>query len=562
MFQELIQKYFVDNSHRVAVEMKPDAELEAQRLQEEEASLAGIKKGMSASQLEEILAAALSLREAQEAPDSPEARSTLPRLALEDIDPVSKELPSELLASSRVKDATVLVHDLETSGILYADVAFDYSAIDEADLELLPLFTRMLMEAGTAKMDTTALSRKLGAHTGGVSLSTHNDLKSSGNKVVDSDDVVLYLVARGKAVAEKVPILFDLMSDILLTADFGNKNRAVEMLKESKVRKESAILSSGHSYGATRLGSRGSFLGHLNEVTGGLTSVRAAGPLLEEATRDWPSVQTRLERMRAAIVRKGSNAVVVNLTGNKELIDSALPTVESFVASLPASKEQKPKSILTKWSQSERLPRLNEAFTMPTQVNYVVMGGPILAQGSEVKGSYAVASRHLSTGYLWDQVRVVGGAYGGFARFSEATGRFVYMSYRDPNCINTIETYDGAADALSEAELSSEDLLQAVIGTIGDLDGPLTADQKGYAALSQHLNGESAEDRQKWRTSILNTKGQDFKDFAKHLGELRATGRIVVFGSQQAIDAANAKLPEDRRLLVEPALTGFTSKNE
>jgi Zn-dependent M16 (insulinase) family peptidase len=562
VFQELIQKYFVDNSHRVAVEMKPDAELEAQRLQEEEASLAGIKKGMSASQLEEILAAALSLREAQEAPDSPEARSTLPRLALEDIDPASKELPSELLASSRVKDATVLVHELETSGILYADVAFDYSAINEADLELLPLFTRMLMEAGTAKMDTTALSRKLGAHTGGVSLSTHNDLKSSGNKVVDSDDVVLYLVARGKAVAEKVPILFDLMSDILLTADFGNKNRAVEMLKESKVRKESAILSSGHSYGATRLGSRGSFLGHLNEVTGGLTSVRAAGPLLEEATRDWPSVQTRLERMRAAIVRKGCDAVVVNLTGNKELIESALPTVESFVASLPAGKQQKPKSILTKWSQSERLPRLNEAFTMPTQVNYVVMGGPILAQGSEVKGSYAVASRHLSTGYLWDQVRVVGGAYGGFARFSEATGRFVYMSYRDPNCINTIETYDGAADALSETELSSEDLLQAVIGTIGDLDGPLTADQKGYAALSQHLNGESADDRQKWRTSILNTKGQDFKDFAKHLGELRATGRIVVFGSQQAIDAANAKLPEDRRLLVEPALTGFTSKNE
>jgi len=38
--------------------------------------------------------------------------------------------------------------------------------------------------------------------------------------------------------------------------------------------------------------------------------------------------------------------------------------------------------------------------------------------------------RYLSNGYLWDTVRVMGGAYGGFARFNLDSGRFVYMSYR------------------------------------------------------------------------------------------------------------------------------------
>lgn len=555
VFQDLLKKYFIDNTHRVAVQMKPDAEMEARRLREEEAAMAKIKEGMSAQQLEQVVLDAQRLRAAQEAVDSPEARAALPQLALTDIDPLSKELPSEVLDCC--KGATVLVHHLETSGVLYADVAFDYSAIDEADLELLPLFMRMLMEAGTAQMDTTTLSRKIGANTGGIGLSTHNDIKAAGNTVVDPDKVLLYLVARGKAVAEKVPILFDLMANILLTADFGNQKRAVEMLKESKVRKESAILSSGHSFGATRLGSRSSFLGHLNEVTSGLTSVRAAGPLLDAATNDWPAIQARLERMRQAIVRQGKGAVVVNLTGNRDLVDGALPTVEKFVSALPSAAQHQHQHIdvVSAWRQQERLPRLNEAFVMPSQVNYVVMGGPILQPGAEVKGSYAVASRFLSTGYLWDQVRVVGGAYGGFARFGQTTGRFVYMSYRDPNCINTIETYDGAPEALSEAELSSEDLLQAVIGTIGDLDGPMTADQKGFAALEQFLSGETALDRQQWRTSILSTKGEDFKEFARHLGELRASGRIVVFGAQQAIDAANAKLPESRQMQVQPALS-------
>lgn len=548
--------------------MKPDADLEARRLREEEALLAQVKKGMTSSQLEQVLRDVHSLREAQEAPDSAEARATLPRLSLEDIDPVSKELPSELVTATpgavSLNDATVLAHHLETSGILYVDVAFDYSTIEEADLELLPLFTRMLMEAGTAQMDSTSLSRKIGANTGGISLSTHNDLKSAGSKVVDSDDVLLYLVARGKAVADKVPVLFTLISDILLTADFSNQKRAIELLKESKARKESAVLSSGHTFAATRLGSRGSFLGHLNEITGGLTSVRAAGPLLDRATNDWPSVQTRLEKMREVIVRKGKEAVVVNLTGNKELIGGALPTVDKFIAFLPAAAKQAPplQNIISGWKARERLPRLNEAFVMPSQVNYVGMGGPILPPGAEVKGSYSVASRYLSTGYLWDQVRVVGGAYGGFARFAPSTGRFLYLSYRDPNCINTIETYDGAATALTETDLSSEDLLQAVIGTIGDLDGPMTADQKGFASLEQFLNGESAEDRQKWRTSILQTQAEDFREFAARLTELRSSGRIVVFGAQQAIDAANAKLPADRKLKMESALAGLKDTEE
>ena len=182
------------------------------------------------------------------------------------------------------------------------------------------------------------------------------------------------------------------------------------------------------------------------------------------------------------------------------------------------------------------------------------MGGAILQPGDEVKASYSVSSRYLNTGYLWDTIRVMGGAYGGFARFSEATGRFVYISYRDPNCLNTLNTYDATPDALTEAEISSEDVLQAVIGAIGDLDAPMGPDQKGFESLVQFINGETKEDRQRWRTGILNTKSSDFKEFANHLSKLRESGTIVVFGASQAIESANLKLPEHKKMIVEQAL--------
>ena len=41
-------------------------------------------------------------------------------------------------------------------------------------------------------------------------------------------------------------------------------------------------------------------------------------------------------------------------------------------------------------------------------------------------------------------MRVVGGAYGGFCRFDPRSGDFKYLSYRDPNLGQTLETYDGA----------------------------------------------------------------------------------------------------------------------
>ena len=563
MFQDLLKEHFVHNLHQVVVEMTADSSLEEKRLDEERALLSSIKEGMTPAQLQAIVQDTLILREAQEAVDSSEARATLPRLGLEDIDPIAKELPIEVLdetalRSAGIADASVLLHHSETSGILYADVAFDYSGVEQEDLELLPLFTRMLMESGTEKYDLAVLTRKIGTSTGGIGVSLHNDYKSAGCRVVEPDQALLYLLIRGKAVKQHLPVLFELFTDILLSANLGNQKRALEMLRESKARKESAILSSGHSYAATRISSQSSFLGHLNEVTSGLTSVRTAGALLERVSSDWPAIETRLNRMRQSIIRKSKGGVVVNLTGDEKLTKAALPHVKSFLETLPTGATTSTMDVVSKWKSTRTVPLspANEGFVLPSQVNYVALGGPVLVPGNISKGSYSVATRFLSTGYLWDQVRVVGGAYGGFARFSETTGRFVYLSYRDPNCIDTLEAYNSAPDALSEADLSSEELLQAVIGSIGDLDAPMSADQKGFASLMQYLNGETAQDRQRLRTDVLATTQADFKEFAAHLSKLRESGTIVVFGSQHAIDEANNKLPEHRRMAVEQALLG------
>eukprot|EP01038_Epipyxis_sp_PR26KG_P012907 gene12907-17297_t len=395
VFQNLLKEYFVNNNHRVTVEMIPDLEMESKRVADEESKLSEIKNKLSETEIENIIEMTKKLKEAQQAVDSPEARATLPTLSLDDIDPIARELPIEI-SNKFGNDAVLLTHPLQTSGILYAEVLFDYSGIDLEDMELLPLFSRMLIETGTTSYDETQLSRKIGSTTGGISVSYHNDIKSSLGTVANTDDVLLYLMIRGKAVTENVPILFDLFNEILQHSNLNNQKRAIEMLKESKVRKESSVLSAGHSYGAARLSGRSSFLGYLGEVTGGLTSVREAASLLEKAEQDWPSIQSRLMRMREAMVKKGG--IVVNLTGDKSILDTSMPTIDTFIQGIPkASNDFKPKKMLSQWDNSKLLPLQNEAFIIPSQVNYVVKGGTILKPGERVPGSYSVVSRFLST---------------------------------------------------------------------------------------------------------------------------------------------------------------------
>jgi presequence protease len=575
VFQELLKKYLVENTHRLRAEAIPDSQLESKQQEEERQRLERVKSSLSSEQIESIVSSSEVLRQAQLKEDSPEAKATIPRLSLEDIDRKNKEVPIavETIPEHNVK---LVTHDIQSNGILYTDIAFDMSAISFEDLPYLPLFVRMLTEAGTATYDEVALSRKIGSQTGGISTSMHTDIKHFPNgEISTGDDALFYLVVRGKATEAKVPIMLNLMSDMLLNSKLSNQRRAVEILRESKARKESAVITSGHSFAATRLAARHSFLGYVSEQLSGVTSVRQAGVMLQTAEKNWPEIEARLMSIRDKIVNKKN--VLINLTAAQTLLDSSRPAISSFLSTLPESSGSTSTTIQSEWKQqksSKLLPMINEGFSVPSQVNYVLKGGPIFSPGEKVSSSFKVITRYLSNSYLWDNVRVVGGAYGGFAQFSDVSGRLSFASYRDPNLLKTLEVYDNAPKALDPEEIPPESLKDSIIGTIGDMDSPQSPDQKGdshlcclfnlcspifcigYGSFLEYLAGDSPEDRQRVRDQVLSTGIDDVKDYVKRLSDFPKKASVVVFGSQSALEQANKELAEP--LKIESAIQAQT----
>ena len=182
----------------------------------------------------------------------------------------------------------------------------------------------------------------------------------------------------------------------------------------------------------------------------------------------------------------------------------------------------------------------DEGLTLPAQVNYVGKGGNLFGLGYELKGSIGVVTKFLRNTYLWDRVRVQGGAYGAFCTFDHFTGVFTYASYRDPNLQATVEAYDGAAAFLQNLQLPAEELTKSIIGTIGELDSYQLPDAKGYVSMVRELTEVDDEYRQQMRDAVLATTTADFHEFGDVLARLNDVGRVVVLGSKDAIEEANA----------------------
>lgn len=558
VFQDMIKNLLLNNSHRSTVEMVPSKTLEAEQLQDEADRLAKIKEDLTDDQLQEIVDKTSELKALQAAEDSPEDRATIPSLELSDLKREVTEYPNAVTENENGSGVTVTRHELvSTSGIAYVNFGVDMSALSLEDAALIPLFTRILLETGAGDLSDVQLTRKIGINTGGISASSLIvpvfEEGADESAASDGTNMITKLFLRGKATADKAGDLLSLYKLILTDANLDSQKKIVEMLRETKTQMEASVQSAGHSYANTRMASRYTPGGYIGEKMGGISYLDTVKGLLDMAENDWPSMLAKLEGIRTTLLdeNKCRDGMILDITGDAKVMETIQPDVDAFLSSLPGKasgdnfqdfySSEHPWVTQAKSEMSANAPLVDEGFVVPTQVSYVGKGGKIYDAGEHISGSSAVVSRFLRTGYLWDNVRVIGGAYGGFCTFSQDTGFFSFLSYRDPNLAGTLDVYDACGEALigmaDDLEKDQDALATAIIGAVGDLDGALSPDQKGWLAFNRWLKGSSPEYRQKFRDEVLNTSAEAFREFGRRLKAMRDPS-VAVVSSSAAFEAA------------------------
>jgi len=517
-FEELIRCWLLENPHRVTVSLVPDTKLAEQQEQNEQERLALAVSAMSGTERETLARKAGELAEWQATPDSPEALASIPRLGVADLPRTNALIPGEDLDAA----APIFFHALPTGGIVYVEAAFDLGGLDNSQFDLLPLFGRALLEMGTAQHDFVALNMEIARKTGGM------DAGSLFVSRLGEEAACAKLVIEGKTTPDKIDGLFALMEEVTTGPHFDQKDRFLRMVLEEKARMEHGLVPAGHMVVAARLKAGFSGTGLLGERTGGVSYLLYLRELAEKTEKEWPAVLAALNDLRKALFFRSN--LVFNITGMKEQQAPLCHHAAHFARALPPGEREGAGETLVRLSP--RILPAGEGLVLPAQVNYVGKGMNLFQHGYTWHGSAQVIIKHLRTGYLWERVRVQGGAYGCLCGLDRATGAFYMVSYRDPAVLPTLGVFDAAGAYLQKNLPSGAALEAAIVGAVGELDAHLLPDAKGRMAFTRRLSGDTDELRQQVREEILGATARHFREFGEALEAFSAKGHVCALGGK------------------------------
>ncbi len=153
----------------------------------------------------------------------------------------------------------------------------------------------------------------------------------------------------------------------------------------------------------------------------------------------------------------------------------------------------------------------------------------------------AILAHYLSTGFLWEQVRMKGGAYGAGASVSSLERVFTFTSYRDPNIVRTFDSFRQALDSARGQPLSAEAFEQVLIGAVGREERPMAPGERGYTALKRSLLGISDRMRQHRRDRLLAASPEDLAAAAGRLASSYGRGYSAVLTGRQALESSGLR---------------------
>ena len=517
VFENAIQKWFLENTHRVCLALLPCENLARARKERESTRLAHMTEALSGAEKKRIIEITKKLTDRQIIEDTPESLASLPSLKLDDIPKKGKEKNLGIVESG---DITVLHHDVDTAGILYVKILFPLHNISQEEFPLLTLYCRSLTEMGTKKRDIADLGFEISTQTGELNTGTVIRTK------INDGEPLMYLTISAKVLEEKIPILCDLIREVITEPNFSRQERFVQMAWENKSRYELSIIPAGNMVLASYLNGMLSKTGFMNELTNGIPYWNYIRKLPKIAEENYAEMEAKLQSLHKKIICLGK--LILSFTGAASLLKKSM-CFEDLMRSLP-------RDINKKAVYSYTLKEQATGFIVPAQVNCVGLGGNLKGTGYTHNGSVHVITHFLRLGYLWNTVRLQGGAYGCLINYTKETGNLNFISYRDPNIEDTFNIYRSMADYLGNLHLTQAEVTKSIIGVIAGIDAYKLPFAKGDAALWDYMSNYTKEMQAKFRDEIFSTSLADFHNFAPYLQKFLDNSIPVALGGTAVSD--------------------------
>ncbi len=518
LFEDLVRKYFIENNHKMIMTVTPKEGLTKMKEDALKEKLSKIKGSLSSEELQKIVDENIALKKYQETPDSPEDLKKIPMLERGDL---KKEPSFPVNEERKAGDIPVLFHDVFTNGISYSALLFSLKYVPEDLYPYAGLLSGLLGLVDTKEHEYDDLFNEINIHTGGIrpSFANYTDYRT--------DDISSYILIRAKYLRDERSQTFKLLKEIIADSDYTDSKRLLEILNEAKMKLQSAMQSAGHVVASIRASSYFSKDAWIFDKISGSSYYRFICDLTDNFEDRKEDLIKKLYEVSSYVFRPDN--MMADFTGTEEDYlgyEEEVSKLSSELSSDIALKE----SVL-----SFEPVKKNEGLKLAGQVQFVALAGNYRNKGLEYTGALKVLKVMMGYDYLWNKVRVLGGAYGCMSAFKK-NGDSYFVSYRDPNLKGTVDVFKGAADYIRNIELDDRQVLQYIIGALADLDAPLTPSGKGSYSLGTYLSGISNEDIIKERRELLEVDNDIIRSLSDYISAFVSDDNLCVVGNAEAIE--------------------------
>ena len=446
----------------------------------------------------------------QAAPDSREALQTLPHLTKEDAD------VEPVWTDTEVRDCMgvpVMVHELNCNGVVHLRAYFRLTDYSLEELTKLSQLTGLLGRLPTDRHDALTLLQEIKRWTGSLGFGIITRAETGQDRTCTP-----YLTAHASALEESRDQAWNLLAEIMTSTRFEDQGKMIEMFRQNELGARQRILGAGHLIGVKNVLGHYSAEGAVKCALDGDPAARYIHALAKEPEKELPSLLELAGRLMTQTFCRRRMTASITATA------AELP--EALIAALPEGTD-----VPEKAEYRNEGPTMT-GFRIPAQIGFAVRGWRI---GKTFEGSMWMATSILSLGYLWNVVRVQGGAYGAGIQIDRAGNLFSY-SYRDPTPAKTLTADSGAADFLREFA-KQEDLDPYIISALNELNPLLSPRDKGALADGRYMTGYLREEAEKIRRQILYVTPEDLARCAEWLEAFAREGAVCVVAHQDALNA-------------------------
>ncbi len=519
-YEGLIKKYILESDHCVLIESLPEPGLVEKENEELKKQLAEYKASLTKEEIDHIVEETRLLREYQEHEPTEEELNCIPSLKRTDIPRETVPFYNE---ERTVAGAKTVYHDIETNGITYLNVLFDIDGLPKEYIPYVGLLGAILGKVDTADHTYADLVMDIKLNTGSLSFGAPT-YRIHGKQDEFRPMYGLYT----KMLADKVDFALKTAAEIITSSKFEDTKRLREIIGEVKSGKQRGIMGSGHSVGIARATSYFSKTACYQELLSGLDYYLFLSDLHANFEEKAAEITAKLREVTNYIFNP--DRMILSLAADDAgyaAVEAALPAFMGKCAGLPRKCLGEPAVFVPE--------KKNEGIMIPSQVQYVCRAGNLAPAGLEYCGAMQVVRTAVNYDYLYQNIRVKGGAYGCGCGFAADSGNVQFYSYRDPNLVATEKVYEGTGEYVRNLNPDETELTKYIIGTFSGYERPISRYGKMARSFDAYITGNTYEEVLRRRAEMLDITAEQFAAVGEAFDRILAQGYRCSVGNEKNI---------------------------